>query len=149
MKTSSYILIALVVIAVASVLIQWNIKPAGRGQVAPTATRTPVVTPPHKAVGALTGHITISPTCPVERIPPDPACAPKPFPVLLTISGPGGFFIQVHSDMNGMFLLYPPAGTYNLMTHQTTLWPRCDATMATVTVGATTTVDISCDSGIR
>jgi len=170
MKKSSYILIAIVLIIVASVVIRLNIKPttispvactmeaklcpdgSSVGRTGPDCAFAPcptLTTPPRTVVGTLTGHIMISPTCPVERVPPDPACAPKPFPVLLNINGPSGFHAQIHSDMNGLFLVYLPAGTYSLVTHQTTLWPRCDTQTATVTVGATTTIDISCDSGIR
>src|SRR5258706_9652825 len=27
----------------------------------------------------ITGRVTLSPTCPVETVPPDPKCAPKPY----------------------------------------------------------------------
>ena len=99
--------------------------------------------------GYLVGHITLSPTCPVERVPPDPACAPKPYPALLDISGTDNFFAEVHGATDGSFSLTLEPGTYTLLIHQNTLYPRCDSKNVTITAGATSTTDISCDTGIR
>ncbi len=101
------------------------------------------------ARGTLTGHITISPTCPVERIPPDPNCAPKSYSTLVDISGAHNFFIEVHTDSNGVYKLELPEGTYTVLTRQTSLYPHCEPKQVSVVSHATTTLDISCDSGIR
>src|SRR5437764_398930 len=40
------------------------------------------ILPYHSGVN---GQVLLGPTCPVERIPPDPQCAPKPYSTLVTI----------------------------------------------------------------
>ena len=102
-----------------------------------------------KNVGVVTGHITISPTCPVERIPPDPHCAPQPFSTIISVSGQHNFFVEVHTDTAGRFYIPLPADEYKITNYSTTLWPACPTESVTINPGATTTVNIVCDSGIR
>lgn len=99
--------------------------------------------------GYLTGRVTLSPICPVERIPPDPGCAPKPYAALVDISGMHNFYIQLHADTNGIFRTPLPVGNYTILIHQNSIYPRCDPQNVTLSSGATTTADISCDTGIR
>lgn len=101
------------------------------------------------SVGQLTGTVTLSPTCPVERIPPDPSCAPKPYSTFVSISGVHNFFVQVHTDSEGVFRLSLIPGTYTVIVHQDTIFPRCETKDAVIVAGSTTTTDISCDTGIR
>src|SRR5271169_551088 len=35
--------------------------------------------------GTVEGSVMLGPTCPVERIPPDPACAPRPYQTRITV----------------------------------------------------------------
>jgi hypothetical protein len=98
--------------------------------------------------GVLTGKVTLSPTCPVERIPPDPSCAPKGFATLLDITR-GTFFVEVHTDAAGKFLMHLPPGTYNITHRSNSIYPNCEKTSAEVKANATTTLNISCDTGIR
>jgi|SRR5579872_508469 len=112
----------------------------------PNATTT---SPTESVLGYLTGQVTLSPTCPVERIPPDPACAPKPYSTFVIISGAANFYMELHTDTSGFFRTPLPAGNYDILVHQETLYPRCETKTVTITVGATTTADISCDTGIR
>src|SRR5664280_2442019 len=63
-----------------------TVGPTPTRQPAPTATPVPTATsaaPPSNAVPAtggpwIIGTATAGPVCPVERYPPDPACAPRP-----------------------------------------------------------------------
>ena len=101
--------------------------------------------------GVLTGQVTLSPTCPVERIPPDPACAPKPYSTLFDVISNSNtkFSLQVHTDTNGRFFMHLPVGTYTIEPHIEALYPRCQSATVTIAVNATTTENISCDTGIR
>ena len=102
-----------------------------------------------KETGTLTGQVTLSPTCPVERVPPDPACAPRPYPALVDVSGANNFILEVHANTDGVFLMKLPLGLYQISIRQGSLYPRCDSKNVSITVNSTTTANISCDSGIR
>ncbi len=45
---------------------------------APSASPSPTQSPTESANGALVVTLTAGPVCPVEQIPPDPNCAPRP-----------------------------------------------------------------------
>lgn len=111
------------------------------------ATSTNVVATHQK--GYLIGYVTLSPTCPVEHTPPDPACAPEPYAPLIDISGSHNFFIELHANMEGVFQLPLVAGIYTILPHINSLYPNCPSKTVTLSAGATTTVDIMCDTGIR
>ena len=65
---------------------------------------------------AVTGQVLAGPTCPVERIPPDPRCAARPVSgaVLLFIDNAGRDAGRAVSDDNGRFTILLPAGRYRL-----------------------------------
>lgn len=115
-------------------------------QFAECPSPTPI---PTVSKGYLIGQVTLGPTCPVERIPPDPQCAPKPYSTLLDISSVHNFFIEVHTDVQGMFRMQLLPGAYTIMIRATELYPRCESKEVVITAGATTTIEISCDTGIR
>ena len=115
----------------------------------PTAAMTSSVAPTQNHLGYLTGKVLLSPTCPVERIPPDPQCAPKPYATLVTISTTHNFYMVLHSATDGSFFTPLPAGQYTIMTHESGLYPSCRSQQVTVTDKATTTIVIDCDTGIR
>ena len=65
----------------------------------------------------ITGQVLAGPTCPVERIPPDPGCAPRPVSsalVLFTDTNEQEVARAV-SDANGDFRLMLPRGTYTMV----------------------------------
>ncbi len=100
-------------------------------------------------VGHLTGRVTISPTCPVERIPPEPQCAAKGYSIQILISS-NNFSKQIGSDVNGYFNLFIPDGTYSLKPITSNFYPRCSQIDGVViNKNSTTTANINCDSGIR
>jgi hypothetical protein len=115
-------------------------------QIATTTTVKATTTP--KLKGVLTGTVTLSPTCPVERIPPDPACAPKPYAVIVEIRAVN-FFIQVHADMSGKYYLELPIGNYRVTPYIESLYPICELKEVSVKSNQTTVQNISCDTGIR
>lgn len=104
---------------------------------------------PYKS--GIKGIIMLGPTCPVQRIPPDPKCADKPYQTLVTVfrsSDPAHAIAFTNSDANGMFSLSLPPGDYILGAGESNL-PRCDHPQVTVSPDSYTTANISCDTGIR
>ncbi len=104
--------------------------------------------------GGIRGRVTSSPTCPVERVPPDPACAPKGFVARvrifrladqrtvrrLTTAADGRFSVQLRAGHYGV-VARPAAGGP---------LPRCGGSVtAVVHSGKQTRVALDCDSGIR
>lgn len=65
----------------------------------------------------VTGRATAGPICPVERNPPDPACAPRPVAgaVLVIQNGAGSEVARTTSDADGRFSLTLEPGSYRLV----------------------------------
>jgi len=65
----------------------------------------------------VSGRATASPTCPVERNPPDPACAPRPVggAVLVIQTAAGVAVLRVTTDQNGRFSVALAPGGYRLV----------------------------------
>lgn len=97
------------------------------------------------------GTVSLGPTCPVERMPPDPVCADKPYATAVTVyrSGSKQPFIIGNSDANGTFQFSLPPGSYTLTAGSGTMLPRCSSIPLTIAPDAYTTTNISCDTGIR
>lgn len=97
------------------------------------------------------GVATIGPTCPVERDPPDPACADRPYEGMLRVSrtdgGEGGSF---STDAAGAFNVSLTPGEYLISSPNDATPPTCSAPGPIIVVrGEWTRVPVSCDSGIR
>jgi hypothetical protein len=56
---------------------------------------------------------------------------------------------STRSNRDGSYRLTLPSGTYTLDAVSTGTFPTCPSRTATVSAPATTTADISCDTGIR
>ena len=97
------------------------------------------------------GFVLLGPTCPVMRIPPDPACADKPYATAVTVyrSNAATPFKVGNSDANGAFTFSLPAGSYTLKAAGGTMLPRCASATVVVTANNFATTTISCDTGIR
>lgn len=105
---------------------------------------------PYKS--GIRGTVMLGPTCPVERMPPDPQCAEKPYQTTVTISrasSPSQIFASVHSAADGTFEASLPPGDYIVSAGGTTMLPRCAQTPATVGASGYTQITVSCDTGIR
>jgi hypothetical protein len=131
-----------------------------------TTTITVPTTTPTTAAGATSsttiasngsqvrGMVLFGPTCPVERVPPDSACAPRPGPAhIQLLRTDGTVAAQGYAGSSGQFAISVAPGTYTVIAESTTSDPGrgCSANPATVTVSpmAASTIDISCDTGIR
>ncbi len=98
------------------------------------------------------GTVMLGPTCPVERIPPDPACADKPYATTVSafrVSDPSHAVATTQSNQSGAFSLKLSPGTYTLSAGGSGILPRCDHPQVTVPANAYATASISCDTGIR
>jgi len=97
------------------------------------------------------GTVLLGPTCPVERDPPDPMCADKPYSTTITVRHTGTTSIVTtgKSDADGTFTFSLAPGKYTLTAEGGPTLPRCNPVEAMVAATGYVTADISCDSGIR
>jgi len=104
---------------------------------------------PYKS--GIRGTVMLGPTCPVERIPPDPACEDRPYQTLIIVfraSDPVHAIAFAKSDAKGMFAVSLPPGEYVVGAGESNL-PQCSQLQTTVEPDAYTDVLVSCDTGIR
>ena len=112
----------------------------------PSPTPTPVV-----VTSGIEGKITIGPTCPVERVPPDPNCADKPYQATIVVktADEQQELSSFSSDQDGTFKVKLAPGTYMLVPENKGIYPRGQSQKVVVKVNNFTQVNISFDSGIR
>ncbi len=100
----------------------------------------------------VSGDVVIGPTCPVERIPPDPACADKPYPTTLILAttqiGRNGG-VLVKTDNQGHFSHDLPPGTYTIKAQSDTSMPRLEPVTFTLSPHQQLSLLLTFDSGIR
>ena len=99
------------------------------------------------AISAVAG-----PVCPVERVPPDPACAPRPVPdaTILVVDAQGKTAVTVTTGADGTALVAVPAGAYVLQPQVVTgMMGGAQPVNVTVVDGAATPAVVSYDTGIR
>lgn len=101
--------------------------------------------------GVLVGKVILGPTCPVETTPPDPRCAPKPYLTKIEAFSVDGTELvkTVQNQSDGSFVMNLPAGDYSIKTGGEVVYPRCISEPVTIQPGVTTSIDITCDTGIR
>ena len=107
-----------------------------------------------KEANGVIGYIHMGPVCPVERYPADPNCADKPFVnaqvdiVAKSNNGSVGSFV---SDAKGNFTVNLSPGVYIVKVSSPTssMLPRCESKEVSVLASKFTSLDISCDTGIR
>lgn len=168
MKAIRIFLLVLIIIGIAAICTQsiWVPKLVNQilvwqGVIAPgkmvtfspapvAATSSDVISPPKK-FAIVNGKVTLSPVCPVERMPPDPQCAPKPYAInVQAFSAVGNKLIKtVQSDANGDFTVVLPFGDYKIQAVGLNPYPRCSEVAVSIKTGTTISANISCDTGIR
>lgn len=109
----------------------------------------PTTIAPYKS--GVRGTVSLGPTCPVMRDPPDPLCADKPYATAITVyrTGSSAPLVVGNSDASGVFEFALPPGSYSLAASGGTTLPRCSPAEVTVAPNVYTTTTISCDTGIR
>ncbi len=100
------------------------------------------------------GTVRFSPVCPVERIPPDPDCAPRPGPADVELVRPDGTIAAAsRAGDDGAFAIPAAPGRYAVRASVAGpgIGRGCLADPAEVTLepDSSTTVSVSCDTGIR
>ena len=101
--------------------------------------------------GIVHGQVLLGPTCPVERIPPDPACAPRPYKTTINIfrSLVGTVYKKVATDAAGHFTVVLAPGIYILRARRGSVYPRCGDRRIQVLAKKSQNIKINCDTGIR
>jgi hypothetical protein len=97
------------------------------------------------------GTVSLGPTCPVMRDPPDPQCADRGYATTIVVrrTGSTSTFATGKSDASGAFTFSLPPGSYTLSAGSGTMLPRCSPVEVTVSSTEYVTTTISCDTGIR
>ena len=105
--------------------------------------------------GFLEGIISIGPICPVERIPPDPACLPtaetyKAYPVGVYTANGVSKILQLMPALDGTFSSELPPGDYlvKLISNQNIGGGNLPVEIS-ITSQEKTILDINIDTGIR
>jgi hypothetical protein len=106
--------------------------------------------------GFLKGVITIGPLCPVQRIPPDPACLPteetyKSYPVVVRTADGANKVVQINPELNGSFSVELSAGNYvvALENNQNRIGSSNLPAKVSIISEDTTFLNIDIDTGIR
>jgi hypothetical protein len=103
-------------------------------------------------LGTVSGYIHTGPVCPVEQMPPNPNCADRPYEnAIVTIkSKANGATTVAKSNTSGNFSTTLTPGVYIVeIGSSSDRFPRCEIKEFTIASEKTSSVDISCDSGIR
>jgi hypothetical protein len=101
------------------------------------------------AMGTLAGQVLLGPQCPVVR-EGDESCNDKPLETTVHIQKEGeAKILFVQTDEQGMFTIRVPEGRYMLDPVGGNPFPRCSAQQAEAAFGQITSVQLSCDTGIR
>ncbi len=101
--------------------------------------------------GVVNGTVTLSPICPVERIPQDPSCAPKPYQTTIKVSSVSDNTIlkTIQSQSDGGFTFTLPYGKYTIQVSGGNVYPRCSPVSVEIKSATMSSISISCDTGIR
>ena len=102
----------------------------------------------------VSGHVVLSPVCPVEHLPPDPACAPKPYKTILQIKSQvnGRVYRTLATSASGTFSLLMAPGRYILQVRRgayLSKYPRCTPVNFVVVPKTALKLLMDCDTGIR
>lgn len=103
------------------------------------------------ASGGVIGAVQLGPTCPVERIPPEPQCAPRPYQTAIAIlrAGSSSVLKTIESDADGRFKTDLGPGSYELRPKGGATLPRCTPQTVEIQPQSFAYVALSCDTGIR
>lgn len=109
--------------------------------------------PPTGSSSGVRGTVLFGPVCPVERFPPDPACAPRPGAASLSLTRPdGSTAAQTRAGDDGRFEMQVPPGPYTLQAQnqmKAQIGSGCGRVEVLVSAGTFSEVIVSCDTGIR
>lgn len=131
-------------------------EPAASSQPSPTAggSGAPPVPIPSSGGPWLVGVATAGPVCPVERIPPDPACAPRPVvgATIVVLDRGGREIARATTGADGTYRVAVSAGSVRVQAAPVTGLMGTPAPIDAVVPagpGAWLRVDMAYDTGIR
>ncbi len=105
---------------------------------------------PAYAVG---GRAIAGPVCPVERVPPDPACAPRPVSgaVMVVTAADGHEVARATTGADGHWTAALPAGAYTLTPQPVSglLGTARPIEFTVNTMASPVSLDVAYDTGIR
>ena len=128
------------------------------GTVSSVSETGPTVPPdawPSPAAAGKTGIDGVAvagPVCPVERVPPDPACAPRPVAgaTIVVRDASGAEVARAVTGADGSFIAEVPAGAYTVEPQPVQgFLGTAAAQMTTVVDGSVASIEIEYDTGIR
>ena len=107
--------------------------------------------------GVLKGKISIGPLCPVERIPPDPACLPtmetyKAWATAVWTANKKSKLATLNPKLDGTYQIVLPSGNYSIdfdVAHTNTIGSNNLPTIISIANMDTTIFNINIDTGIR
>lgn len=110
----------------------------------------------NQLIGFLEGKISIGPICPVERVPPDPACLPtaetyKAYPVSVWTSNGKRKVAQINPSLDGTFTTELATGNYLVILEngQNRIGSSNLPLEISIVPTDTTILNINIDTGIR
>ncbi|MGH8030555.1 MAG: hypothetical protein ACREO3_11550 [Arenimonas sp.] len=115
------------------------------------ATATITVTPGSGASTGtgVSGTATVGPTCPVERSPPDPACADRPYAGNFEVESVGGAHVAgFTSGTDGRYSIALAPGSYQIRLRDANAMPSMAPQPFNVRTGWSL-LNLQLDSGIR
>lgn len=122
------------------------------GEPSPTPAPKPSPVPPVTSTrGTLAGTVTMGPSCPVQRFPPDPSCEDKPYVATVQVKTADGKkqVAEFTSGKDGKFTVSLAPGKYTLVPIGGAVYPQASTQEVVVESNKTTVVNIQFDSGIR
>lgn len=107
--------------------------------------------------GVLKGKISIGPLCPVERIPPDPACLPtmetyKAWATAVWTLNKKTKLATIDPKLDGTYQIVLPSGNYSIdfdVAHTNTIGSNNLPAIVSIANMDTTIFNINIDTGIR
>lgn len=113
-----------------------------------------IPSPVESGIGSVSGYVHLGPTCPVEKFPPDPKCADRPYAnakVEFLPKAGGASVKSVVTDSMGKFETKLGVGTYLATIYQksTLSLPSCPTIEFSIKPDQSTSIEIPCDTGIR
>jgi hypothetical protein len=119
---------------------------------APIPSPSPTSTATAAPASGIQGRAVAGPTCPVETVPPDPNCAPRPVAgaVLVVRDMSGREVARAATAADGSYLVALPPGTYSVDPQQIEgLLTKAETATVEVLAGEFAQLDWAYDTGIR
>ena len=104
--------------------------------------------------GILEGKVTIGPLCPVETVPPDPACQPSQdtydaWPIVIWTTDKKTKIAIIDPDLDGNYLIDLPKGSYLVDLDKQHRFNKSLPAVIIVEPNETSLLNIDIDTGIR